>query len=178
VSVNVDARMVARTGLLLFGALVLQLGLVDDLRIFSVHPELLLAVGIGTAVAWGPERGAVVSFTAGLLADLFLSGRFGITGLAWGGAGFGIGLLADGIVRRGRIIDAALMALGSAAAVMVYAVVGALFGEHTLGDDHLLRIVGIVAVTAAVLSPLVVPLCRWAGHPHSGLRPLRRHPGV
>ena len=79
---NEEWRTVARVGLLLFAALVLQLGLVNDLRIFSVHPELLLAVGIGMAVAWGPERGAVAAFAAGLLTDLFLSGHFGVTGLA------------------------------------------------------------------------------------------------
>jgi rod shape-determining protein MreD len=176
--VSSEARTVARVGLLLFGALVLQLGMFDDLRILSVHPEVLLAVGIGMAVAWGPERGAVSSFAAGLLADLFLSGHFGVTGLAWGVSGYGIGLLSDGIVRRSRLIDAGLMALGSAAAVLLYAVVGSLFGEHTLGDDHLLRIIGIVALTGAALSPLVLPLCRWAGHVEHRLHSPRRHTGA
>jgi rod shape-determining protein MreD len=174
---NDGARIVARSALLLFVALVLQLGVVNDLRIFSVHAELLLAVAIGMAVAWGPERGAVVAFAAGLLVDLFLSGRFGATGLAWGVTGYGIGFLSDGIVRRSRMIDAALLGLGSAVAVLLYAVIATLLGGDTLGDDHLLRIIGIVAVTGALLSPLVLPLCRWAGRADGRLHSPRRTVG-
>jgi rod shape-determining protein MreD len=167
-----EIRMVARTALVLVVALVLQLGLFDDLSIFSVHPELMLAVGIGTAVAWGPERGAIVSFAAGLLVDLVLSGRFGVTALAYGLAGYGVGLLSDGLARRSMLIDGALMTLGGAAGVLLYAVVAALFGEPTLGDDHLGRIVGIVALWNLVLSPVVLPVCRWAGR-EPDLRPVR-----
>ncbi|MCP4435754.1 MAG: rod shape-determining protein MreD [Actinomycetia bacterium] len=167
-----EIRMVARTALVLFVALVLQVGLFDELRVFSVHPELLLAVGIATAVAWGPERGVVVCFVAGLLADLILSGRFGVTALAWGVAGYGVGRLSDAVARRSHFIDAGLMALGSAAAVMLYAVVAALFGESTLGDDHLWRIIGIVTAWNVLLSPIVLPVARWAGR-EPELRPVR-----
>ena len=167
-----ELRLVARTTLVLVAALALQLGLVDDLSLFSVHPELLLAVGVGSAVAWGAERGAVVGFFAGLLADLFLSGRFGVTGLAYALAGYAVGVLSEGIARRSRVVDAGLVALGSALGVALYALVAALFGEGTLGDDHLWRILGIVTVTAALMSPIVVPVCRWAGA-DAELRPSR-----
>jgi len=170
--VSAAPKIVARTALVLFGALVLQLGMFDDLRVVGVHPEVLLAVGLGCAVAWGPERGAIVAFCAGLLTDMFLSGRFGVTGLAWGITGFGLGYLSDGIARRSMVIDAVLLGLGSAVGVMVYAVVAALFGEATLTDDHLWRIMGIVGISAAVISPVVLPLCRWTGA-DVGLRPSR-----
>lgn len=167
---SASTQVVARTTLVLVGALVLQLGLVDDLRVFSVHPELVLAVAIGTAVAWGAERGAIVGFAAGLLTDLFLSGRFGVTGLAYGVTGYGVGVLADGIARRGAMIDAALVALGSAAGVLLYAVVAALLGQQTLTDPHLGRIIGMVALYGALLSPLVLPVCRWTGQDEARLR--------
>lgn len=169
---STEIQVVARTGLVLVVALVLQLGLVDDLRFFSVHPELVLAVAIGSAVAWGPERGAIVGFAAGLLVDLFLSGRFGVTGLAYGLAGYGVGVLSEGIARRSRIIEAALVALGSALGVMLYAVIAALFGEQTLVDDHLWRILAVVTVFGALFGPLVIPVCRWAGA-DTALRPSR-----
>lgn len=167
-----DLRALARTTLVLVVALALQLGLFDDLRAFSVHPELLLAVGMGTAIAWGAERGAVVCFAAGLLADLMLQGRLGVTALAYGLVGYGIGLLSEGVARRSRMIDAGLMALGSAAGVLAYAVVAAIFGEPTLGEDNLGRIIGLVALWNLVLSPVVVPVCRWAGQ-RPELRPTR-----
>ncbi len=170
--VSEELKVVARTALVLFGAYVLQLGLFDDLRLFSVHPEVLLAIGSGTAIAWGAERGAVVGFSAGLLADLSLSGRFGLTALAWGVTCYGIGLLSEGLARRSRLVDAVLMAVGGAGGVAAYAVIAALFGESTLGDDALFVIIGMVAAWSMVLSPLVVPVCRWAGQ-HPELRAAR-----
>lgn len=165
-----DVGVVVRTGLVLVVALVLQVGLFDDLSVFSVHAELMLAVGIGTAVAWGAERGAIVCFVAGCMADLVLSGRFGLSALAYGVVGYGVGWLSGGVARRSRSIDAGLMALGGVLGVLLYAVVAALFGESTLGDDNLWRIVGTVALWNVVLSPVVVPVCRWAGR-KPGLRP-------
>lgn len=167
-----ELKVVARTALVLFGAYVLQLGLFDDLRLFSVHPEVLLAVGAGSAIAWGAERGAVVGFAAGLLADLSLSGRFGVTALAWGVTCYGIGLLSEGLPRRSHLVDAVLMAAGGAGGVAAYAVVAALFGEPTLGEDNLFVIIAMVAAWNVVLSPVVVPLCRWAGQ-HPELRAAR-----
>ncbi|MGI9579051.1 MAG: rod shape-determining protein MreD [Microthrixaceae bacterium] len=164
--------MIARTALVLFVALALQLGLFDQLRVFSVHAELMLAVGVATAVAWGAERGAIVGFVAGLLTDLILPGRFGVTALAYGLTGYGIGALSDGVARRSRLIDAGLMLLGGAVGVAAYALIAALFGEQTLGDDRLWSIVGIVAVWNAVLSPVLVPVARWAGI-EPELRPVR-----
>lgn len=156
-------KTIARTSLLLIGAYVAQLGLFDDLRVFSVHPEALLAIGCGSAIAWGAERGALVGFAAGLMADLSLSGRFGVTALAWGVSCYAIGLLSEGLARRSRLVDAVLMALGGAFGVITYAVAGTLFGESTLGDDNLLVIIGMVGLWNLVLSPVVVPLSRWAG---------------
>ncbi len=164
--------VVARTALVLFAALVLQLGLFDQLRVFSVHAELLLAVAVATAVAWGAERGAIVGFAAGLLTDLILPGRFGVTALAYGLTGYGVGVLSDGVARRSRTIDAGLMALGGAAGIAAYALVAALFGESTLGDDRLWSIVGLVALWNALLSPVLVPVARWAGM-EPELRPVR-----
>jgi len=172
-AVTVDPRVWARTMLVLVGAVVVQLAVVTDLRLFGVHPELVLAVAIGTAIAWGPERGAVVGFAAGLLTDLSMSGRFGLSSLAFALAGWGIGALADGVVRRSRLLDAALLAGGSAAGLVLYAVVGGLFGERTLADPHLWRILGIVSLCGAALSPLVLPVCRWAGEGDERLRPGR-----
>ncbi len=165
-------KIVARTSLLLIGAYVVQLGMFDDLRVFSVHPEVLLAIGCGSAIAWGAERGAVVGFAAGLMADLSLSGRFGVSALAFGISCYGIGLLSEGLARRSRVVDAVLMALGGAFGVITYAVAGTLFGESTLGDDNLLVIIGMVGLWNLVLSPAVVPLCRWAGQ-HPELRAAR-----
>lgn len=172
VIVTDELKVVARTALLLFGAYVLQLGLFSDLSLFSVHPEVLLTIGAGSAIAWGGDRGAVVGFAAGLLVDLSLSGRFGVTALAWGISCYGIGLLSEGLARRSRVVDAVLMGVGGATGVIAYALSAALFGQPTLGDDNLLVIIGMVAFWNMISSPAVVPLCRWAGQ-HPELRAAR-----
>jgi rod shape-determining protein MreD len=171
-AVRVDPRAVARTTAVLFAATVLQIGMFNDLSVLSVHGDLLLSVAIATAVAWGADRGAIVGFAAGLLADVNLSGRFGLSGLAFGLAGYAVGLASDAVVRRSRMIDAGLMAAGSALGVLLYALVATLFGEGALGDDHLWRIIGIEALFSTALSPLLVPLCRWAGTGGDRVRPV------
>lgn len=168
-----ETQVFARTSLVLFGALVLQRGLIDDLSLMGVHPDLLLAVGVGAGIAWGAERGALVGFVAGLCTDLFLSGRFGVSGLSYGFAGYVAGTLSEGVARASRWIDSGLMAVGSALGVVLYAVIGTLFGLGTLGDPDLLRIIGVVAATGALMAPAVMPLCRWTGSVGSRLRPTR-----
>lgn len=168
-----DVQVWSRTSLVVVAALILQLGLVDDLQVMGVHPDLLLAIGVGTGVAWGAERGAIVGFAAGLLTDMFLSGRFGIVGLSYGLAGYAAGLLSEGIARASRWIDAGFMVTGSALGVVLYAVIGSLFGMGTLSDPDLWRIVAVVCVANAVLSPLVLPVCRWPGAVGTRLRPTR-----
>lgn len=172
VAVTDELKVVARTALLLFVAYVLQLGLLSDLSLFSVHPEALLMIGVGTAIAWGADRGALVGFAAGLMADLSLSGRFGVTALAWAVSCYGVGLLSEGLARRSRVVDAVLMGFGGAVGVIGYGLTAAIFGQPTLGDDNLGVIIGMVAFWNVVLSPVVVPLCRWAGR-HPELRAAR-----
>ncbi|MCZ7631800.1 MAG: hypothetical protein M5U19_23315 [Microthrixaceae bacterium] len=64
------------------------------------------------------------------------------------------------------------MGFGGAAGVIAYALAAAIFGQSTLGDDNLLVIIGMVAFWNTILSPVVVPLCRWAGQ-HPELRAAR-----
>jgi rod shape-determining protein MreD len=155
--------VVARTALVLFVALVLQIGFVDDLRFFGVHPELLLVVAMASAVAWGASRGAIVGFAAGLVAELFLSDRFGIVGLSWAVAGFAVGTVSENLARASKLADALLVGSGAAAAVLFHALTSTLFGQNYLSDPYLVRIVGIVAGTSAVLAPLALPISRWCG---------------
>jgi hypothetical protein len=64
------------------------------------------------------------------------------------------------------------MGLGGATGVIVYALAAALFGQPTLGEDNLLVIIGMVSFWNMIMSPVVVPLCRWAGQ-HPELRAAR-----
>ncbi len=161
----------ARTALVLFVALVLQIGFVDDLSFFGVHPELLLVVAVGSGVAWGASRGAVVGFAAGLLAELFLSDRFGIVGLSWAIAGFGVGMVSENLARASKLVDSMLLGISAGIGILLHALISTLFGQNYLSDPNLARIVGIVAVTSAVLGPVALPVCRWCGATTDRVRP-------
>ena len=161
---NIELRSVLRWALILSVALILQVGLFTDLRIGGVHPDLLLLLAVCAGLEGGPGRGAGVGFAAGLLMDLFLPGRFGVTALASALTGYGAGVAGDTVVRPARWISVGLVVVISAAGTLLYAAIGQLLGQHSLSDPRLGVIVGIVAATNGLLALPALAVCRWADH--------------
>ncbi len=157
-----ETSVLVRWGVLLSGVFVLQLGFVNDLRIFGVHPDLLLLLAVCAGLVGGSSRGAAVGFVAGLLGDLMLPGSLGVTALCFTLVGFGVGAAEDSVIRSTRAISMGISAVASAVGVLLYAGVSHLLGAHTMSDPRLWRVVGIVAALNGVLCLLVLPLCRWA----------------
>jgi rod shape-determining protein MreD len=162
--VNIDIRNLLRWALIVSVAIVLQVGLFDDLRISGVHPDLMLLLAVCAGLTGGPGEGAGVGFACGLLADLFLPGRFGVTALAYALTGYGAGVAGDTVVRPARWISVGLVVLSSAAGTLLYAAIGQLLGQHSLSDPRLGVIVGIVSVVNGVLALPTLAVCRWADH--------------
>ncbi len=157
-----DGASIIRWILIVSVATVLQIGLASQVPIAEVHPELLLLVSVCAGLVSGPGTGAGVGFACGLILDLFVPGRLGITALSYVLVGYGAGVAGDAVARPTRTIQAAMVALASIAGVLLYAAIGQLLGQHTLSDPHLLAIVGIVAGCNAVLAVPVLAVCRWA----------------
>lgn len=157
-----ESSVIVRWSLVVIGAYLLQIGFLDDLRFFGVHPELMLLVTVCAGLVGGSSRGAEVGFAAGLLTDLLFSGSLGVSALCFTLIGFGVGAAEDSVIRSTRVISMGIATVGSAAGVLLYAGVSQLLGGHTLSDPQLWRIVGIVAVLNGLLCPLLLPLCRWA----------------
>lgn len=162
VLVRVEPRLLLRWGIVLVGALVLQVGVVNDLRIGGVHPDLMLLLAVCAGMVGGPARGAGVGFAAGLVADLFLPGRFGVTALALAVTGYFSGVAGDTVVRPARWISVSLVTVASALGILFYAAVGQLLGQRSLTDPRLGAIVGIVAVVNGLLALPALAVCRWA----------------
>ena len=146
-------------------ATVLQVGLAVQVRVVDVHPDLLLLVAVCAGVAVGPGVGAGVGFACGLVIDLLVPGRFGVTALAYLIVGYGSGLAGDAVARPTRAISAGMVAVASAVGVLLYAAIGQLLGQRSLSDPNLWAIVGIVTAFNAVLAVPVLGVCRWA---HAG----------
>lgn len=151
-----------RWTLILTGALVLQIGPATQISVAGVHPDLLLLVAICAGVVGGPSTGAGVGFVAGLLFDLFLPGRFGVTALAYLLVGYGSGVAGDAVARPNRWISCGMVTLASAFGTLLYAVIGQMLGQRSMSDPRLVAIVGIVASFNAVLALPVLAVCRWA----------------
>jgi len=162
--VNLEVRVLLRWTLIVSVALVLQVGLLNDVRIAGVHPDLMLLLAVCAGLTGGPGEGAGVGFACGLLLDLFLPGRFGVTALAYALTGYGAGVAGDTVVRPARWISVGLVVVSSALGTLLYAAIGQLLGQRSLSDPRLGVIIGIVSVINGALSLPALAVCRWADH--------------
>lgn len=166
---SADSARPLRWILIVSVALVLQIGLATRFRIMGVHPDLLLLVSLCAGLVGGPGTGGVVGFASGLLFDLFLPGRFGVTALSYLLVGYGSGVAGEAVARPNRWISAGIVVLGSIVGTLLYAMIGQLLGQHSLSDPNLGSIVGMVTVFNAVLAVPVLAVCRWAQPEHTQL---------
>jgi rod shape-determining protein MreD len=154
----------ARVGLVLLTALIVQMGVVTEVRPLGVMADLMLLVAMSAAVAGGPDRGAVVAFFAGIAYDLLLTTPFGLTALAYCLVAYGVGSLQAGTsaVRSTRWLPAVTVGLASAAGVALYALLGAVVGQESMVSARLPTIMGVVGLVNLVLAVPAVGVLRWA----------------
>jgi rod shape-determining protein MreD len=154
----------ARVGLVLLTALVLQVGVVVQVRVFEAMGDLMLLLAVAAAVVAGPERGAVVGFAAGIAYDLLLTTPFGLSALAYCLAAYGVGVAQEGaaVLRAARWVSAVTVGVASALGVALYALLGAVVGQESMVSGDLPAIMAVVGVTNLVLGMPAVGLLRWA----------------
>ncbi|MEO3763149.1 rod shape-determining protein MreD [Streptomyces sp. B8F3] len=146
---------------LLVTSLVFQVTVLARLHLPGAVPDLTLLVVLALAMVYGHVGGALVGFTAGLLADIappadHAVGRYALV-LAV------IGYLA-GLIKpeTGQVRTAAgpMMVVGCAAvgSTLLYAGVGALVGEGSVRGVGLGSLVFTAAIYDLLLAPFTVPL--------------------
>jgi rod shape-determining protein MreD len=154
--------LLLRSALVLITALVLQTAVLDWHPVASVPVTIFLALAVAGGLTGGSQRGAVLGFAGGCLADLVTTAPFGLSALTLALVGYGVGSANSLRVRQSRIFPIVVGLLAGALGVLLYAVVGELVGQPYLSDPDLVRIVIVRAVGTAVL---VVPCelaLRWA----------------
>jgi rod shape-determining protein MreD len=151
-----------KTAVVLLVAVVVQLTVFVDVRVFGVAPELLLLLAVLAGVIAGPERGATVAFAAGLLWDVWLPSPLGLAAIVFAVVAFVAGSAGEGMFHDSRTQLVALAALGSAAGMVGYALLGEVVGERGLVDLELVRVAVIVGIVNGLLALPVAPLMRWA----------------
>lgn len=130
------AGVVARWTLLIVTSYFLQLFLAT-LRPGGVAIQLLPVLAVCAGVIGGAPRGAIVGFWAGLLFDLALPGPLGLSALVYCLVAFAVGSMQEAILQMARWISIVLVSVGAALAMIVFAVGGEVFGDHTLSTPHL-----------------------------------------
>jgi rod shape-determining protein MreD len=126
-----------------------------------VHPDLLWLLPITAALLDGPETGAIVGFWSGLAFDLVLPTPFGLSALVGCLLGYSVGVATAAVGPPRHVAQAGGRGRGSVAADMLFAVLGAIFGQgrwcRSTSSPLRRR-----AVSSVVLVLPVNRLMRWA----------------
>ena len=160
-----DPAMIARWTLVVVTALVVQIAVAAQFPVAGTVLDFMVLVAICAAVVGGPQRGAIVGFACGLLYDLARDGRLGLSALAFSLVAFLVGMLLVSVLDIRRGLVALIVALGSAAGELTYALLGEVFGEHTLTHPRLWPIIGTIAVVNGVLAIPAIKISEWAEGP-------------
>lgn len=156
-------RVILRLVLVVIAVLLAQLTVALDLRIAGAHPDLMLLLPIVAGLTGGPRLGAIVGFGAGLAADLFVPTPFGLGALVGCLAGFTAGRVSGYEAEHGHWVMTPVVALfWSAAATMLYAVLGAVLGQQQILKVDLGVVVAVVALCNAVVSLPLRALINWS----------------
>jgi rod shape-determining protein MreD len=154
--------IVVRLPPVLLAAIIVHTALAPNLRLLGVSVDVFLLLAVVSGIAAGAERGAIVGFVCGLLADCFLQTPFGLSALVYALVGYGVGVFQTGVLHSSWWIPAVTAAVASALGVAGYVALGIVVGQDHLLSTRMLEVAGIVALLHALLAPVAVRLARWA----------------
>ncbi len=142
--------------------LALQKTLFVELQPFGVVIQVLTAFAAAAGAVGGPERGVIVGFVVGIMYDLAIGTPLGVSAIAMGFAGYVAGW-AD-LIRIDTTwwLAAIFVGLGTGAGEAAVPVVRRFVGQEDAFVPEMVTIVPVVAVSAAALSIVLVPVARWA----------------
>ena len=150
----------AKSAVLLFVAAILQVAILDRIRILHATPDLLLVTLVAVSLLRGSLFGAAGGFFAGLVVDTAELGTLGLTSLLLTVAGYWIGRYGE---TTGR--DRSHAPFLSVAVVTVAVSIGQLVLHFMIGDHVSARLVLLDALAPGILlnlllTPPVYGLCR------------------
>jgi rod shape-determining protein MreD len=157
-----SARSVLRVALVALLLLLVQSTVILSIRIGGVHPDLLWLLPITAALLAGPETGALVGFWSGLAFDLVLPTPFGLGALVGCMLGYAVGVTTAAVDSRAVWLKPVAALIGSVAADMLFAVLGAIFGEQQMVQVDFFSLFVVVAASSVLLVLPVNRLMRWA----------------
>jgi rod shape-determining protein MreD len=152
--------------------LVVELTVLDRLRVFGAGPDIMLLLAVVAGIEGGPRVGALFGFAGGIALDLFLETPMGLSALVFCIVGYAVGNIQGGVLRAAWWIPIVTTFVASVAGVLAYALVATVVGQPHLVTTHLLVVAAVVGVFNAILSPFALRLVRWS---LSGYEPERAY---
>lgn len=151
-----------RIPLVVAGVLVVHVTVFTRVDPAGVRPDLLVMLAVTAGLTGGRERGAAMGFGVGLLGDLFVDTPLGLSSLTFSVVGFGVGVLSGTILRSTWWIGPVTAFVASAAAVLLYAVAGAMVGVASFLVPDLAVVALVVASVNALLAVPMMRATAWA----------------
>ncbi len=155
-----------QVAVLLAAGILLQTTFGADLRVENVAPDFMMLLAACAGIAGGPQSGAVIGFSAGLLSDLFLqSTPFGLSALAACLTGFAVGWARANLFQPSPLLTPLIAGAGTAMGVVIFVVAGYVVGQSQLvapGKSWLFEQAVIEGIFSAVLALPAAALMGWA----------------
>ncbi len=142
--------------------LAIQNSLLIDVKPAGVVIQVMLAFSAAAGVVGGADSGVLAGFVLGILYDLGTGTPLGLSALSMALAGLVGASMTLLNIEPQWWLNAIFVALGSAAGELANPLLRTLIGESGLIGSYLITVVAVVALSAAVLSPLLTRLARWA----------------
>ena len=141
-------------------ALLLQSVVFAKFQLGGAKPELIALLTIVVASLEGPAAGALAGFFGGIAEDFLLNQPKGITALTLTLVGYAVGMISQYSTASTPLIPVALVAGGTAVAVIFSQLVGFLLGQTGVTFFYVVRVALLTAAYNALLTPIVYPLVR------------------
>lgn len=141
--------------------LALQRSLFVEITIAGVIVQVVLALAAAAGAAGGSERGAIAGFVLGLMYDMVEGLPIGSTAIPMTLAGVVAGLLALFVAEPQWWLASIFTTIGAAVGEVSVPVTRLFTGAPDPFEPRLALVVPVVALSAGILSPLLVPVARW-----------------
>lgn len=161
-------RTLGRLSVLVGGAILVQLTVITQFRLFGVVPDVIPVLVVSIGLVGGAVTGATCGFIAGFLIDLILIQTMGVSSLLLTIGGYFAGRLRE---LRDPVHPLTTPAVGASAAV--FFTVGFGIMQFSLGQPapeplSMLWQTLISGVYGALLAPICFRMARWALLPTLG----------
>lgn len=146
--------------LILIAAFILQLTLLDCIKIFNAKPNLLLLLITFFCLFYGWEAGLEAGFVSGLLIDIFSTDIFGINTLTLSITGLVIGNSSPKIFKESKMTQGFLVFIFSLISMLIHYVLASFISKigYINLSEYLFGLVIPSAIYTSILSFIIFPV--------------------